>query len=81
MPVLRRSFHAGRNSRIPMASAVMCKGRGHAEADDPAAANVHRLGRKQKLLLKTDGEPALVDLRRGVAAKLGLQTVPEKTPC
>ena len=52
----------------------MCKGRVHAESVDQAAANVHRLGHKQKLLLKTDGEPALVDLRRGVSAKLGLQT-------
>ena len=53
---------------------------GHAEAVDQAAANVRRLGHHEKLLIKTDGEPALVDLRRGVSSKLGVQSVPERTP-
>ena len=63
-----------------MANAVFCKGRGHPEAVDQAAANVHRLGHKTKIWLKTDGEPALMDLRRGVAEKLGIQSVPEQPP-
>ena len=36
------------DSKLPMANAVFCKGRGHPEAVDQAAANVKRLGHQSK---------------------------------
>eukprot|EP00969_Alexandrium_andersonii_P260550 11519630-Alexandrium_andersonii.AAC.1 len=33
-----------------------------------------------RVLLKTDNEPALLDLRRAVAERLGVQTVQESPP-
>eukprot|EP00969_Alexandrium_andersonii_P209242 9240484-Alexandrium_andersonii.AAC.1 len=43
-------------------------------------SSIHRLGHRRKVLLKTNNEPALVDLRAGVAEKLGLQAVMEAPP-
>ena len=59
-----------RNSRILMANVVTRKGRTQDHAVEQAVANIQRLGHGKRLL-KTDGEPALVDLRRAVSAKLG----------
>eukprot|EP00969_Alexandrium_andersonii_P006648 288838-Alexandrium_andersonii.AAC.1 len=50
--------------------------------DDAAdqAASVRRLGHHRRALLKTDNEPALADLRRAVAERLGAQAVLESPP-
>ena len=66
-----------RESRALIANAVLCKGRAFEDTADQAVCNVRRFGHQGKVLLKTDNEPALVDLRVGVAEKLGLQVVPE----
>merc|ERR1711884_344892 len=63
-----------------MASGVLCKGRGPDDAVHQAIRSIHRSGHRGKLLLTTDGEPALVDLRKAVEAGLGLQAIPEHTP-
>eukprot|EP00969_Alexandrium_andersonii_P337801 14929110-Alexandrium_andersonii.AAC.1 len=43
-------------------------------------SSIRRLGHLHKVLLKTDSEPALVDLRAGVAEKFGLRAVTEAPP-
>ena len=59
-----------RESRSILASVVQSKGRGLDETVTQAAANIRRLGHYGRVILKTDGEPAIMDLRRGVAEKL-----------
>eukprot|EP00969_Alexandrium_andersonii_P217762 9619227-Alexandrium_andersonii.AAC.1 len=56
-----------RDSRAILARPVLRKGRLHDDAVGQAAASIRRLGHHQRVLLKTDHEPALVDLRRAVA--------------
>eukprot|EP00969_Alexandrium_andersonii_P085796 3782220-Alexandrium_andersonii.AAC.1 len=60
-----------RDSRATLARPVLCKGRLRDDAVDQAAASFRRLGHHQRVLLKTDNEPAVVDLRRAVAERLG----------
>eukprot|EP00969_Alexandrium_andersonii_P125731 5558881-Alexandrium_andersonii.AAC.1 len=69
-----------RDSRATLAHPVLRKGRLRDDAVDQAAVSIRRLGHRQWILLKTDNEPALVDLRRAVAERLGVQTVPESPP-
>ena len=69
-----------RDSRAIVANAVLCKGGALEDTVDQAVCNIRRFGHQGKVLLKTDNEPALVDLRAGVAEKLGLQAVPEFPP-
>ena len=40
-----------RNSKIPMANGVMCKGRSYEHTVDQAVANIRRLGHHGKILL------------------------------
>ena len=54
-----------RGSRSILASVVQSKGRGLDETVTQAAANIRRLGHYGRVILKTDGEPAIMDLRRG----------------
>ena len=68
-----------RGSKVPMANGVLCKGRSHEDTVHQAASNVKRLGHSHKILVKTDGEPALLDLRRAVMSKLGIQAAPENS--
>eukprot|EP00969_Alexandrium_andersonii_P158874 7019162-Alexandrium_andersonii.AAC.1 len=56
-----------RDSRAILAHPVLRSGRLHDDTVDQAAASIRRLGHHQRVLLKTDNEPALVDLRRAVA--------------
>ena len=70
----------GRESRAIIASPVLCKGRAFEDTVDQAVDNARRFGHQGRVLLKTDNEPALVDLRNGVAEKLGMQVVPESPP-
>eukprot|EP00969_Alexandrium_andersonii_P019391 846374-Alexandrium_andersonii.AAC.1 len=60
-----------RDSRAILAHPPLCKGRLRDDAMDQAAASIRRLGHRQRVLLKTGNEPALVDLRRAVAERLG----------
>eukprot|EP00969_Alexandrium_andersonii_P077435 3414675-Alexandrium_andersonii.AAC.1 len=69
-----------RGSKATLAHPVLCKGRLHDDTVDQAVASIRRLGHRQRALLKTDNEPALVDLRRAVAERLGVQTVLESPP-
>ena len=69
-----------RGSKGVIANRVLCKGRTHEDTVDQAVINIRRFGHQAKVLLKTDNEPALVDLRRGVAEKLGIQVVQEAPP-
>eukprot|EP00969_Alexandrium_andersonii_P092506 4084303-Alexandrium_andersonii.AAC.1 len=52
---------------------VLRKGRLRKDTADQAVSSIHRLGHRREVLLKTDDEPALVDLRAGVPEKFGLQ--------
>ena len=63
-----------------MAHPVLCKGRGQEGTIAQAVESIRRLGHRTKLLLKTDTEPALVDLRCGIAEALGMQVVEESPP-
>eukprot|EP00969_Alexandrium_andersonii_P180807 7990235-Alexandrium_andersonii.AAC.1 len=63
-----------------MAHPVLCKGRLRDDAVAQAATSIRRLGHHHRVLLKTDNEPALVDLRRAVAERLGVQAVQEPPP-
>eukprot|EP00969_Alexandrium_andersonii_P056307 2481491-Alexandrium_andersonii.AAC.1 len=69
----------GCNSRAILAHPVLRKGRLHDDTVDQAVASVRRLGH-HRVLLKTDSEPALLDLRRAVAERLGVQTAQESSP-
>ena len=77
-----------RGSKAIIANAVLCKGRAFEDTVEQAALNIRRFGHLGKVLLKTDNEAALVDLRKGVAKKLGpgeagadgLQVVTEVPP-
>ena len=69
-----------RNSRAILAQPVLCKGIGHEDTVDQAVCSIRRLGHQHKVILKTDNEPALVDLRNAVARALGLQALPEAPP-
>ena len=66
-----------RDSRAIMAHPVLCKGRLHQDTVEQAAQDVLRLGHRVKVLLKTDNEPALVDLRKGVVEELGKPGCPQ----
>ena len=70
-----------RDSKGIIANPALCKGRAHEDTVDQAVRNVRRFGHQSKVLLKTDNEPALVDLRRGVAEKLGMQVAQEAPSC
>eukprot|EP00969_Alexandrium_andersonii_P357851 15449742-Alexandrium_andersonii.AAC.1 len=59
-----------RDSRAILANPVLCKGRLRSDTIDQAAESIRRLGHRGRVLLKTDNEPALVDLRQGVADAL-----------
>eukprot|EP00969_Alexandrium_andersonii_P141066 6238246-Alexandrium_andersonii.AAC.1 len=63
-----------RDSRAIMARPVLRKGRLHVDTVDQAVASSRRLGHHRRVLLKTDKVPALLDLRRAVAERLGAQT-------
>eukprot|EP00969_Alexandrium_andersonii_P170597 7541777-Alexandrium_andersonii.AAC.1 len=52
-----------RDSRAILARPVLCKGSLRDDAVDPAVADVRRLGHHRRVLLKTDNEPVLLDLR------------------
>ena len=69
-----------RNSRAILAHPVLCKGRQHSGTVEQAVCSIRRLGHQHKVILKTDNEPALVDLRNEVARALGLQALPEAPP-
>eukprot|EP00969_Alexandrium_andersonii_P211326 9333326-Alexandrium_andersonii.AAC.1 len=56
-----------RDSRAILAHPVLRKGRLRDDAVGQAAVSIRRLGHRQRVLLKTDNEPASVDLRRAVA--------------
>ena len=74
-----------RGSKAIIANPVLCKGRAFEDTVDQAVLNIRRFGHQGKVVLKTDNEAALVDLRVGVVEKLGmgpageagLQVVPE----
>ena len=53
-----------------MADVVLAKGRSMEDSVAQAAANIRRMGHYGRVLLKTDGEPALLDLRKAVAERL-----------
>ena len=69
-----------RESRAIVPNVVLCKGRAFEDTVDQAVTNGRRFGHLGRVLLKTDNEPALTDLRNGVAEKLGMQAVPESPP-
>eukprot|EP00969_Alexandrium_andersonii_P152110 6726347-Alexandrium_andersonii.AAC.1 len=52
-----------RGSRAILARPALRKGRLHEDTVDQAVPSIHRLGHHHKVLLKTDNEPAFVDLR------------------
>eukprot|EP00969_Alexandrium_andersonii_P238406 10523109-Alexandrium_andersonii.AAC.1 len=60
-----------RDPRAILAHSVLCKGRLRDDTVDQAVASVRRLGHHQRVLLKRNDEPALIDLPRAVAERLG----------
>eukprot|EP00969_Alexandrium_andersonii_P136188 6025431-Alexandrium_andersonii.AAC.1 len=60
-----------RDSRAILARPVLCNGCLRDDTVDQAVASVRRLRHHHRVLLKTDNEPALLDLRRAVAERLG----------
>ena len=60
-----------RNSRAILAHLALCKGRQHADTVEQAVCSIRRLGHHRKVILKTDNEPALLDLRNELARALG----------
>eukprot|EP00969_Alexandrium_andersonii_P162075 7163372-Alexandrium_andersonii.AAC.1 len=54
----------GRDSRAILARPVLRKGRLRDDTVDQAVASTRRLGHHRQVLLKTDSELALLDLRR-----------------
>eukprot|EP00969_Alexandrium_andersonii_P029433 1284794-Alexandrium_andersonii.AAC.1 len=64
-----------RDSKAILAHPALRKGRLRDDAVGQAAASIQWLGHRQRVLLKIDNEPALVDLRRAVAERLGARTV------
>ena len=54
-----------RGSKAIIANVVGCKGRAFEDAVEQAVMNIRRFGHLGKVLLKTDNEPALGDLRKG----------------
>ena len=54
-----------RGSKAIIANPVLCKGRVFEDTVEQAALNIRRFGHLGKVLLKTDNEHALVDLRKG----------------
>ena len=54
-----------RGSKAIIANPVLCKGRAFEDTVEQAALNIRRFGHLGKVLLKTDNEHALVDLRNG----------------
>eukprot|EP00969_Alexandrium_andersonii_P202256 8937064-Alexandrium_andersonii.AAC.1 len=69
-----------RASRAILARPALRKGRLRDDAVDQAVASIRRLGHRRRISLKTDNEPALVDLRRAVAERLGVLMVLEQLP-
>eukprot|EP00969_Alexandrium_andersonii_P302260 13360974-Alexandrium_andersonii.AAC.1 len=63
-----------------LARPVLRKGRLRGDASNHAVASVGRRGRHRRILLRADDEPALLDLRRAVAERLGARTVQESPP-
>eukprot|EP00969_Alexandrium_andersonii_P027488 1199482-Alexandrium_andersonii.AAC.1 len=59
-----------RDSRAILAHPVLCKGRLRSDTIEQAADRIRRLGHRGRFLLKTDNEPALVDVEQGVADAL-----------
>eukprot|EP00969_Alexandrium_andersonii_P318783 14081939-Alexandrium_andersonii.AAC.1 len=69
-----------RDSRAILAHPVLRKGRLRDDSVGQAVASIRRRGHRRWILLRTDNEPALVDLRQAVAERLGVQTVLESPP-
>ena len=77
-----------RGPKASIANPVLCKGRAYGGTVNQAVLNIRRFGHQGKVVLQPDNEAALVDLRLGVAEKLGmgpagetgLQVVPEAPP-
>eukprot|EP00969_Alexandrium_andersonii_P120349 5320456-Alexandrium_andersonii.AAC.1 len=60
-----------RDSRAIIAHPVLRKGRLHSDTVEQAAESIRRLGHRGRVLLNTDNELALIDLKQGVADALG----------
>eukprot|EP00969_Alexandrium_andersonii_P258561 11432067-Alexandrium_andersonii.AAC.1 len=67
-------------SRAVLARPALCKGHLRDDTVDQAVASIRRLGCHRRILLKTDNEPVLLDSRRSVAERLGVQTAQESPP-
>eukprot|EP00969_Alexandrium_andersonii_P292724 12937852-Alexandrium_andersonii.AAC.1 len=62
-PAGARKAPEDRESRAILAHPVLCKGRLRDDTVDQAVASVRSLGHRRRVSLKTDNEPALLDLR------------------
>ena len=59
-----------RDSRAIITNLVLHTGRSLDETVEQGCGHIPRFGGKKKMLLKTDNEPALIDLRKGIIEKL-----------
>ena len=72
-----------RGTRVIMANAVFCKGRGQDECVDQFVRNMIRLGCKGRVVVNSDNEEALNDLVNSATEKLaaeGVEVLREHTP-
>eukprot|EP00969_Alexandrium_andersonii_P329359 14553588-Alexandrium_andersonii.AAC.1 len=74
MPGAPRASVVGGWREVPEVAMDYCpvlrKGRLRGDTIERAAGSIRRLGHRGRVLLKTDNEPALVDLKQGMADAL-----------
>ena len=61
-----------RESKASIANPVLCKGRTFEDTVGQSVLNIRRFGHQGKVIRKTGNAATLVDLRMGVAEKLGM---------
>ena len=65
-----------RESKAVITNLVQSKGRGFDDTVQRVVTNVRRLGHRGRLIIKTDGENALMDLREAVMEALAQTCIP-----
>ena len=69
-----------RDTQVVMANVVLHKGRSFGDAVAQGVTNLKRLGHRQRFTLKTDNEPALLDLREAIMRECPGCVVPIQPP-
>ena len=67
------------NSKVVFSNAVPCKGTEHPYPVKQARFNIKQLGYK-KIILKSDQEPAIIDLCNKIKESVDVEIIPENSP-